>query len=513
MSTADLGSTSNRLGILSARAAAAGLVMAAAAATWNLMHRELDFDEADYLIIARTISRTGLPLCTTIDDPARPVMFVDSPPLTMLVASITQAVRPSQELASRVVHALLFALPLFLLVWHIAWKEYGPWPAVVALVVLLTSPLVVYYGACVRPDGPLALFSLLSLWCFHKAIEPEGHARRWSVLAACSLLAGVWSKFQMVCAPAAIVLYLGYLVLRGERATLKRALLPLASMACAGLLGLGLLHLYLYVLPGEVDRYSFGGFWGNWARMTARGETWPAALRGCAWVAALGAMHLGWSGILACLAVIPARRPSSLTPLLVCFCLATIAFNLKVRAMPGAGAWYLAPMVPAVALLAGRCLALALDRARQRHSWVMTVAVVAMTLLYAKDHLPWNLPRADSYTNPPRAAGLYIQAHSPPEAGVLADTSAVGFYADRTTARLQFTAPEMVLGCLAGTGRCPVTHVVLRKYSLENPPPNLAPVWGRCRDLLRRRFEPVPVESEEVLVLQRKEPPASTGGQ
>lgn len=490
-------------------AAGLALVLLAAGLTWALVHRELDFDEADYLCIARSIARTGLPYITTNDDLGRPQLFVTSPPLAMLVAAATQAAWPSRELPSRLVHAVLFAMPIYLLVWHIARRQFGPWPAAVAVLVLVTNPLVLFYGACVRPDSPLTLFCLLSLWCFHRALEPEGRAWGWSAAAGLSLAAAVWAKYQSVCVPAAILFYLVYLLLRRDRAVLRRAVRPLAAMACAGVLALAALYLYLGVFAGPVERYSFGGIAGSFHQVTAPSANSAAALKSYAWVVALGAIHVGWPGLLALYAAVPDARKSPLLPLLVCFCLATVLFNFAVHNSPGAGAWYMAPMVPAVAILCGQGVSAALARARTAAGIPAVLTVAALLGLQVKAHAPWDVPLPGAYANPPREAGLYIAGHSPAAGGVLADTSAVEFYADRPTARIQFTSAGVVLEYLAGGGPRPVSHVFLRKYGPDDPPPNLAPVWDRCRQLLDERFQPVPLESEGVLLFERR--PGSSG--
>jgi 4-amino-4-deoxy-L-arabinose transferase-like glycosyltransferase len=524
--------------------AGCGLVLVAAWLTWCLMHRELDFDEADYLNIAGAISRTGLPWCTEGSDLGHRQLFVTSPPLAMLVASVTQAAWPSQAFPSRLVHALLFSIPIFLLVWHITWKEHGPLPALAALLILIASPLVLYYGACVRPDSPLVLFSLLSLWCFYRATQPESHARLWSLAAACSLAAGVWAKFQSVCVPVAILMYLGCLLVRRDRATLKRAIRPLVAMGCAGVGALAALYVYLYVFPGPVDDYSFGGIRGSYKVLTAHSETWRQALRSYGWVATLGVIHLGWPLVPATVGALLGRPPSNgqpnrdsqtsevcqtsevsgpsavspaeaasrghspadpgFAPLLVCFCLATVLFNLWVHTSPGAGSWYLAPMVPAIAILAGRCLAVALAETRPARAAALLVVVGAALALQWRDWPPWAVPLPGAYANPPEQIGLYVRDHSPAGSGVLADTSAIEFYAERPTARMQFLAPEVVLRYLAGTGQCVVTHVVLRRYSTEKPPPNLAGVWQECRKLLAQDFQPVRLGLDGIQVFQRK---------
>lgn len=482
-----------------------GLIVTAVWLTYCLMHRELDFDEADYLDIARTISRTGVPWITNGSDLQDRALFVTSPPLAMLVAAATQALHPSEEFASRLVHALLFSLPIYFLVWHITWRQYGPLPAVAALLAVLLSPLVLFYGACVRPDSPLTLFSLLSLWCFYQAAQPEGRRGLWSLLAAGALFAAVWAKYQSICVPAAIGLYLGYLWIGGDRAALKRTIRPLVAMGGAGVVALTALYVYFYVVPGPVDTYSFGGIWGSYQVLTGESQTWRQAWQSYRWVVTLGCFNLGWLILPASLAVLPSRAPSKFTGLLVCFCLATILFNLRVHTSPGAGAWYLAPMVPAMAILIGRCVAAALAETRPARMVAFWAAVGAALLLQLADHPPWAIPGPGAYTNPPRAVGWYIRDHSPEHAGVLADTSAIEFYADRPTSRLQFEEPDVILDYLAGTSPCLVTHVVLRRYSTARPPANLAGVWEQCRRLLKKHFRLVPLQIDGIQVFERRE--------
>jgi len=469
----------------------------------GLLQRELDYDEAIYLNIAKAIGRTGLPYSSCREDLGQYQLFVDSPPLVTLVAAITQKLWPYTVLPSRVVHAAAFLLPLLVLVWHIGSREYGPWPACIALLTVLGNPLVLYYGTCIRLDVPLALFTLLALWAFYRASEDRTAASRWSLIAGGALGAAIWTKYQAVCIPFTILTYLAYTYLCGDREFLNRARAPLVAMTIAGLGAVLALYGYLYLVPSGDEAYYQGGVAGNLGRFMAPEESWRETLWRVASVVVIMGAHLSWPGLAVCFGAVAGRTTSRFTPLLVCLGVTTILFNLASFRLPGAGAWYLTPMLPAVALLIGRIVAASLDDPRRWLAVLVLASVAVLVVMPFRAFPVWKVARWTQEPSSDQRVADHIRQHSRPQSAVLADSCAIEFYSDRPTAPMQFTSSAAVLQYLASESPHQVLYVAVPRSWLQRPPPTLTPIWKQCRSLLKHSFQPVPKEFGRLVLFQR----------
>lgn len=469
----------------------------------RLLDRPLDYDEAIYLNIAKAISRTGLPYYSCREDLGRYALFVDSPPLVTLFAASTQRLWPYAVRPSRALHMALFLAPLFYLVWHIGCREYGRWPACFSLLVLLGNPLVLLYGSCIRLDVPLALFTLLALWAFCKAIGAERGRNGWSWIGAGALAAAVWTKYQAVCIPATILVYLGWLFFRGQHAALRRAWRPLGAMAVAGAAAAAGLYLYLYALPAPSTAYYQGGLAGNLSRFVAPAEAWTDTLWRLVCVGVIAALHLGWPGAAACAGALAGRARSGFAPMLVCLGAVTLLFNLAAFRLPGAGAWYLTPLLPALALLAGRAAAASLLHPQRVQAAVRIALIGACVFLPFRAFPVWDLLRLPEAPDPVKQVADYIGQHSDRRTAVLADSFAIEFYTDRPTAPLQFTSHEMVLKYLSAREPYRVEYVVVPQGWMDQPPATLSPIWRECRALLDRHFQTVPMHARGLVVYRR----------
>lgn len=106
--------------------------------------------------------------------------------------------------------ARAFSLPFGLLLipatYRLARCYVAAWPAVVAAVVVTTSPLLVFFSREARMYAPAALFAVLSLWLFERAMR-SGRRRDWLGLAIC-VAAGSYVDFTVAIAVAAMLLAL-----------------------------------------------------------------------------------------------------------------------------------------------------------------------------------------------------------------------------------------------------------------------------------------------------------------
>jgi hypothetical protein len=190
-------------------------------------------------------------------------------------------------------------------------------------------------------------------------------------------------------------------------------------------------------------------------------------------------------------------RHRGLLMLMGAYVAATVAFNLAVFRLPGAGSSYLDSAVPALALLVGpatvRCVQLGATPLR-RTLMALTAIVVQVS----------DSPAA-AYSYPPpngsRVAAAYIAAHSTQAEGVLADTVAVEFYTGRPVRSAPFTPSAIVLQSLDGTSADPISFVIVAHGPMHR---NVDVFRDRWNTLLAEHFEFVPVGAPGLDVYRRR---------
>ena len=122
-----------------------------------------------------------------------------------------------------------FGLLLIPVTYRLARCYVAAWPAVVAAVVVTTSPLLVFFSREARMYAPAALFAVLSLWLFERAMR-SGRRRDWLGLAIC-VAAGSYVDFTVAIALAAMVLALPWHWRRRRRRVLVFVAVGAASVA------------------------------------------------------------------------------------------------------------------------------------------------------------------------------------------------------------------------------------------------------------------------------------------
>ncbi len=469
--------------------------------------REIDYDEANYLQIAKSIARTGLPYLRGLEHIGREEIFITSPPLVMAVGAITQAHWPGQLWPSRLVHVLLFSWPVYVLVWWISRRLYGPWPACFALAVLLSHTQFLGHASVVRLDVPLGLWSLLCLWCFYRALEPGRKGWLWAAGAGLSLAAAVATKFQAICIPVAIGLFLAGLVLRRQWQTLGLSLRPMGLQFLAGLLMLAGLYYYLILLPGP-DAPQYGG---GLSHTTQQLDTTGLSLRQiAAYYVALpikAVIYLGWLIWLAFLGLLPGRAETRFAGLLASYCAAVGLFNVGVAKLCGAGTYYLISMIPALGVLAARAARLALEKPPTRKHFVLGGLLLGLLAWQWLADRPWEVPFHIPAGSRLAQVACWLNQIDPAGDGVLAEDTGIQFFSDRPTTVLQFAPYEAVQMYLEGRGPYPVSFVVLRASSLAKPDPFLARHWPTTKKLLQIHFQRLDCPVPGMVVFLRKGKP------
>ena len=203
------------LAVLSLVALGAGLRL------WNLEGLgDFDFDE----VAAIWYARAGL--LDIVADLARAPF--EHPPLYYMALHVWIAWFGEAEPIARA-FSIPFGVLLIPATYRLARCYVPAWPAVVAAVVVTTSPLLVFFSREARMYAPAALFAVLSLWLFERAMR-SGRRRDWLGLAVCAA-AGSYIDFTVAIAVAAMVLALPWHWRRRRRRVLTFVAVAVMSTA------------------------------------------------------------------------------------------------------------------------------------------------------------------------------------------------------------------------------------------------------------------------------------------
>jgi len=461
------------------------------------LYTDLTYDEAVYLRLARTISESGLPLRRAYEDFSQFRLFENSPPLVLYVASVSERLFPGDEVRPRLVHFAAFALPTYAMVWWVARSRFGAWPACASLVALLTNGNYVRNATHVLLNIPLGLLASLGLLAFHESSCSPVRRRRCLVVVALTTVLAVWTKYQAVCTFAAIIAYATYTFAIRRYVELRSVLDPLFTAVLSG--GAAAIALIWFF-------WAFGGRYmlldtlmRNMNRISSASMSRPEIIQAVFGTArecegALGGAVLLLGGF----AISVEHRHHGLLVLLASYVAATIAFNLILFRLPGAGSSYLDSAVPVLALLSGPAAARMIAFAQRTTTRTLLASAAIAIQLADSPSLAYELPRP----NGSRVAAAYIAAHSQPTAGVLAETVAIEFYSGRPVRAVSFTFPkELVLQSLTGTSGDDISFVVIDGTTA---PKNFDAIRQQWNTLLAQHFELIPVGAPGLNVYLRR---------
>jgi len=466
------------------------------AASLAYLWTELTYDEAVYLRLARTIAETGLPWRRVYENFGEFRLFANSPPLVLYVASASQRLFPGNEIPARLVQFFVFVAPTYVAVWSVARSSFGPWEACASLVALLTLGSYVRDTTNVLLNIPLGLFALIALLAFYRAASSTRDARWWLAALAVTMALAVWTKYQAVVIPAAMVLYAAYAFAARGYTGVRSMRMPLLTATASGALASLALFGFYWAFTGRQGVAST--FAANANRID------PTSLSGMQIAAAiidtareseqtLGAVAL----LLAAVAVWVETRHRGLLVVLGSYVAATLLFNLAVFRLPGAGAAYLDCAVPCLAVLIGPAAVrfVQLGATPSARSLLAAVAVAVQLIDGPSAEYEWPRP------NGSRVAAAYIAAHCNATDGVLADTVAVEFYTGRPVRAMAFTFPkELLLRSLDGTSHDRIAFVIVSDGPMHR---NLKAIQTQWDALLATYFELAPVAAPGLRVYQR----------
>ncbi|MBT0668680.1 glycosyltransferase family 39 protein [Novosphingobium profundi] len=294
---------------------------------------------------------------------------------------------------------VLFGTWAIWLTWRLARRLTDPRGALLASALVAFSPLLVTWSQVVRSDMMATCFMLLALLAITNRLQVR--RRRDLVLAAFWLACATATKWPVALAGTSLVMVITVQALRQNDGAIRRALrIALPKLALSGALYFAFLILispYLVLdfqtvvadLHGEAQSHHLGATGGS-----------PAF--NLAWYVRHAMLPgLGWGGILLLLLALclglrrhlvgrgRGARVSDLTlvvlPFLVCF-LAVMAMQNLVWAR------WLIPLVPLLAILAGRGFSALLDvpylhASRSRRRVLGTLTVLALLLPLALTNL------------------------------------------------------------------------------------------------------------------------------
>jgi len=383
------------------------------------------------------------------------------------------------------------------MVWWVARVTFGAWAAFASLVVLLTNGSFVRATTHVLLNIPLGLFACVGLLAFyHASRSPPRRLSSLAVVALTTALA-VWTKYQAVCVAAAVIAYVMYAVATRGYVGLRSMLLPLSAMVVSGATAVIMLFWFFWAFGGRegltttltvnAGRISTGSM-----SMVGIARAVMGTARECE--RTLGAAVL----LLGAFAVCVEQRHRGLLVLLASYVAATVAFNLVLFRLPGAGSSYLDSAVPALALLAGAAAVRMVELATTTAARALLASAAIVIQLADAPSSPYEVPRP----NGSRVAAAYIAAHSPRTAGVLAETVAIEFYSERPVRAVSFTVPrDLILQSLDGTSGDDISYVVIESGSA---PKNLDAMQQQWSTLVGEHFELVSAGAPGLQVYRRR---------
>jgi hypothetical protein len=462
------------------------------ALTLSYITTELTYDESIYLCIARNIVASGLPVRRDFNNLGHFELFQNSPPLLMYVASATQRWFPGQDMPSRLVHIILFVVPIYFGVWWVSRRWFGPWAGVASLLALLGSGDYLNRTHNVQLDVPLGLFAVIALLAFDKACRKDKSRLPWCLTAAVALMFAAWTKYQAICISAAIPLYCGFLMVSQGRASAKRFMVPFVVMVFAGALALVVLVVLFKTFGGEetlAQTVTYNAERMNAGHLGLQGTLRAVLAIGTRCVSTLGALLIFAS----CAGLLLQGRHRGGLVILASYVLMSFLFNIWFFRLPGSGLWYLHSVVPAMAIMAGAAASALVDLTGSRLRGGL-IGLIAAAIQFFGSPPPVFMP---PYINGQRLAGQYIASKAGPEKGVLSTTSAIEFYSGNPVA----TRPEVLLQSLAGTGGNDIAFIAIPRGEQVAGTEKIKAQWD---EILQRYFVVAPIDIPTMVVYQRK---------
>jgi 4-amino-4-deoxy-L-arabinose transferase-like glycosyltransferase len=403
----------------------------------------VDYDEAIFLDIARSIVRTGVPVRSI--GPTGIIYFGDTP-LYVFFLSLASQLCGGSVLVLRLLTDIL-GLGSVVLVFLIGRKASGPLAGTVAAALLAVNPFFATYSFFIRMEVPMVFFLLLGTYLI-SSLVPGRHIA-YLLAAGCSVGIAVLVKEVALAFWAACTVYV-FIAHRDW----SRRLSATASVASPTIIGLALWTCWGMRLNPEQFRANLNRWSGAVLGGTVVGSRETMGLLEWLWRLADG--MIGWGGVLLFAAAVvlyflhKKTRPR-VTALLLLYMLIATGASLIIRLKEPR---HLIALIPTTALVIG----IAIDwrglwvRMRQHHLLAIAASLAAILLVWGIS--PLRLPPPGDWANPEswrdplfsyrvfesdryygalRDVGRYLATSSPPDTviTVVHEAPVVAYYADR----------------------------------------------------------------------------------
>ena len=403
----------------------------------------VEYDEAIFLDIARSILRTGVPVRSM---GTTGIIFFGDTPLYVYFLSLASKLCGGSVLLLRLLTTML-GLGSVILVFLIGRRVSGPLAGTVAASLLATNPFFATYSFFIRMEVPMVFFLVLGTYLLAR-LAPRRHVA-YSLGAGCCVAIAVLVKEVALAFWAACTVY----VFLSHR-NWSRRVSATAFVAGPTVVGLSLWTCWGVRLNSEQFQANLARWQGAALGGGVVGTRETMGLVEWLWRLADG--MIGWGGVLlfavaVVLYFLYKKRQPRVTALLLLYVLIAIGASLIIRLKEPR---HVIGLIPTTALVAG----IAIDwpglwgRIRQHRLVAVPATLAAILLVW--DISPLRLPPPAEWANPEgwwdplfshrvfesdryyaalRDVGRYLATSSPPDTviTVLHEAPVVAYYADR----------------------------------------------------------------------------------
>ncbi|MFT5193281.1 MAG: 4-amino-4-deoxy-L-arabinose transferase-like glycosyltransferase [Candidatus Promineifilaceae bacterium] len=216
-----------------------------------------EYDEAIYLNVARSISKTGLAMRTMGEG----FLHVDHPTLYQHGIGLLYYFWGDQTFVFRLLTSIAGA-GILVVVWRIVKGIKDEWSAFVAVIILAVNPFFHRYAFFIREEISMCLFILLAIFNLMKDHQDSNQKKHIYWISAWLGLAFLTKELSLIFSAFAIL----YLFLTGTnlKDRLFRAVVPTTGVA----VGFGVWVTWIYL----VDPSRFRAVFSRWAALIAGGS-------------------------------------------------------------------------------------------------------------------------------------------------------------------------------------------------------------------------------------------------
>ncbi|MGB3906231.1 MAG: glycosyltransferase family 39 protein [Anaerolineae bacterium] len=439
----------------------------------------VEYDEAIFLDVARSVQRTGVPVRSM---GTTGIVFFEHTPLYVYFLSLAGELSGERVLVLRLLTAAL-GLGSVILTFLIGRRVSGPVAGTVGASLLALNPFFATYAFFIRMEVPMVFFLVLATCSL---VAPPLRRRIFGFAAAgCSVAIAVLLKEMALAFWAACTVYV-FVTQRNWPSRLSAT----AFVAGPTVIGLSLWTCWGVRLNSE----QFQANLARWQGAALGGGVVGAreTLSLADWLSVIGGRLIGWAGVLLFAVAVAwyllrRKREPHLVILLLLYVLVATGASLIIRLKEPR---HLIGLIPAAALVSGIAInwSAVCASLRQRHLLLIPAALGAVLLAWDISPLRfpspahwtdleawWDPPfsyrmfESDRYYGALRDTGRYLRAHSRPDEtiAVVHEGTVVGYYADRWYFLLYVMQYDQAKEVLQHSEFLVIDHVVFPHQSEE----------------------------------------------